>query len=142
MNKQVTVGDGIRAVSLYREAGIEVAGFFIVGYPGETVAAVEQTFALALSPAARRDLVQRALPAARLDALPAPRRARRRPRLERRERDRPSSTPREFDADWLRRRIAETTAAFAEHRRSAPAGSPRLDLERGAQRSPPQERAR
>ena len=34
---------------LYREAGIEVAAFFIVGYPGETVADIEKTFALALS---------------------------------------------------------------------------------------------
>ena len=34
---------------MYRAAGIEVAAFFIVGYPGETVATIESTFALALS---------------------------------------------------------------------------------------------
>ena len=38
--------DGPRTAQLYREAGIEVAAFFIVGYPGETVAAIEDTFAL------------------------------------------------------------------------------------------------
>ena len=49
MNKQVTLEQGARAAELYRQAGIEVAAFFIVGYPGETVAAIEETFALALS---------------------------------------------------------------------------------------------
>ena len=49
MKKQVTVEEGIRAVHLYREAGIEVAGFFIVGYPGETVSSIEETFRLALT---------------------------------------------------------------------------------------------
>ena len=49
MNKQVTVEDGVRTVHLYREAGIETAGFFIVGYPGETAASIEETFKLALT---------------------------------------------------------------------------------------------
>ena len=49
MSKQLTVEQGVRAVEVYRAAGIEVAAFFIVGYPGETVATIEETFALALS---------------------------------------------------------------------------------------------
>ncbi len=48
MNKHVTVEEGRRAACIYREAGIEVAAFFIVGYPGETEASIEQTFALTL----------------------------------------------------------------------------------------------
>ena len=49
MKKHVTVEDGVNAARLYREAGIEVAAFFIVGYPGESVASIEETFALALT---------------------------------------------------------------------------------------------
>ena len=49
MNKQLTVEQGVRAAEVYRAAGIEVAAFFIVGYPGETVATIEETFKLALS---------------------------------------------------------------------------------------------
>ena len=44
MNKGATVEDGVSAVHLYRDAGIEVAAFFMVGYPGETVDSVEKTF--------------------------------------------------------------------------------------------------
>jgi anaerobic magnesium-protoporphyrin IX monomethyl ester cyclase len=49
MNKQATLDEGIHAVQAYRRAGIEVAAFFLVGYPGETVASIEETFKLALS---------------------------------------------------------------------------------------------
>ncbi len=49
MNKQATVEEGVEAVRLYREAGIEVAAFFMVGYPGETVSSIEETFRLSLS---------------------------------------------------------------------------------------------
>jgi anaerobic magnesium-protoporphyrin IX monomethyl ester cyclase len=49
MNKQLTVEQGVRAAEVYRAAGIEVAAFFIVGYPGETVDTIEETFKLALS---------------------------------------------------------------------------------------------
>ncbi len=49
MNKKVRLEDGIDAVHRFREAGIEVAAFFIVGYPGETVASIEETFRLALT---------------------------------------------------------------------------------------------
>lgn len=49
MNKRATVADGVNAAHLYRDAGVEVAAFFMVGYPGETVASVEKTFSLSLS---------------------------------------------------------------------------------------------
>lgn len=48
MKKQATVSDGAGAVHVFHNAGIEVAAFFIVGYPGENVATVEQTFRYAL----------------------------------------------------------------------------------------------
>ncbi len=44
MNKKATLQEGIDAVQLFHEAGIEVAAFFIVGYPGETVSSIERTF--------------------------------------------------------------------------------------------------
>jgi len=46
MNKQATLDEGISAVHAYRRAGIEVAASFLVGYPGETVASIEETFKL------------------------------------------------------------------------------------------------
>jgi anaerobic magnesium-protoporphyrin IX monomethyl ester cyclase len=49
MQKQATLEDGSRAVQEFHEAGIEVAAFFIVGYPGETKTTVEETFRFALS---------------------------------------------------------------------------------------------
>lgn len=49
MNKKATVEDAIQAVHHFRQAGIQVAGFFIVGYPDETTASIEQTFKFALS---------------------------------------------------------------------------------------------
>jgi anaerobic magnesium-protoporphyrin IX monomethyl ester cyclase len=49
MRKQATLDDGIRAVHEFHDAGIEVAAFFIVGYPGETESTVEETFRFALS---------------------------------------------------------------------------------------------
>jgi anaerobic magnesium-protoporphyrin IX monomethyl ester cyclase len=39
---------GRRAVHFFKEAGIEVAAFFIVGYPEETKDSIESTFQLAL----------------------------------------------------------------------------------------------
>jgi anaerobic magnesium-protoporphyrin IX monomethyl ester cyclase len=48
MNKKATVEEGINAVHQFRKAGIETAAFFIVGYPGETPASIDETFKLAL----------------------------------------------------------------------------------------------
>jgi anaerobic magnesium-protoporphyrin IX monomethyl ester cyclase len=49
MGKRVSVSDGIEAVRLFQQAGIETAGFFIVGYPGETDESIDETLALAVS---------------------------------------------------------------------------------------------
>lgn len=49
MNKKASVEEGINAVHQFRKAGIEVAAFFIVGYPGETISSIEKTFELALT---------------------------------------------------------------------------------------------
>jgi anaerobic magnesium-protoporphyrin IX monomethyl ester cyclase len=112
MNKRVTVEEGIRTVHLYRDAGIEVAGFFIVGYPGETVASIEATFELALT--LPLDEISFNVP------LPLPG-----SRLFERvgepddgndwsvENEVTFVFPSEVDEDWLRRRIDETMAAFA-----------------------------
>jgi anaerobic magnesium-protoporphyrin IX monomethyl ester cyclase len=48
MNKKATLEDGLNAVYHFRKAGVEVAAFFIVGYPGESQAAIEETFKFAL----------------------------------------------------------------------------------------------
>ena len=115
MNKQVTVDDGVRTVQLYREAGIEVAGFFIVGYPGETVSSIEQTFSLALSlPLDEISFnVPYPLPGSLLFArLGGPDDG-----ADWHEENEVTFVYRsEFDTDWLRRRIAETMTAFASRR--------------------------
>jgi anaerobic magnesium-protoporphyrin IX monomethyl ester cyclase len=49
MNKKASLEEGVNAVRLFHEAGIEVAAFFIVGYPGETVTSIEATFRFALT---------------------------------------------------------------------------------------------
>jgi len=118
MNKQVTVGDGVRAVHLYREAGIEVAGFFIVGYPGETASSIEETFRLALTlPLAEISFnVPYPLPGSTLFArLGGPDDG-----ADWNEENEVTFVYRsEFDAAWLRRRIGETMATFAWARRAA-----------------------
>ncbi len=117
MNKQVTVDDGVRAVHLYREAGIEVAGFFIVGYPGETPSAIEETFRLALTlPLDEISFnVPYPLPGSTLFArLGCPDDG-----TDWNEENEVTFVYRsEFDADWLRRRIAETMTAFARARQT------------------------
>ena len=115
MNKQVTVADGVRAVRLYREAGIEAAGFFIVGYPGETVASIEETLSLALAlPLDEISFnVPYPLPGSRLfTRLGGPDDG-----ADWDEENEVTFLYRsEFDTDWLRRRIDETMAAFARRR--------------------------
>jgi len=117
MQKQVTVAEGIRAVHLYREAGIEVAGFFIVGYPGEPVSSIEETFRLALTlPLDEISFnVPYPLPGSRLfERLGGPDEG-----LDwERENEVTFVYPSEIDEGWLRRRIGETVQAFAQKRRS------------------------
>lgn len=49
MNKKATVAEGVQAVHEFNQAGIAVAAFFIVGYPGESTSSIEETFHLALT---------------------------------------------------------------------------------------------
>jgi radical SAM superfamily enzyme YgiQ (UPF0313 family) len=112
MNKQVTVAEGIRAVHIYRNAGIEVAGFFIVGYPGEPVSSIEETFRLALTlPLDEISFnVPYPLPGSRLfERLGGPDEG----RDWERENEVTFVFASEIDEEWLRRRIGETMAAFA-----------------------------
>ncbi|MCM1567339.1 MAG: B12-binding domain-containing radical SAM protein, partial [Dehalobacter sp.] len=48
MKKQTTLEEGQNAVHQFHNAGIEIAAFFIVGYPGETTASIDDTFRYAL----------------------------------------------------------------------------------------------
>ena len=48
MNKRITVKQGTDAVRLFTSAGIGTAGFFMVGYPGETYDSIEQTLSHSL----------------------------------------------------------------------------------------------
>ena len=115
MNKQVTVGDGVRTVQLYREAGVEVAGFFIVGYPGETVSSIEQTFSLALS--LPLDEISFNVPYPLPGSLLFTRLGGPDDGADWHEENEVTFVYRsEFDTDWLRRRIGETMAAFTPHR--------------------------
>ena len=115
MNKQITLEQGARAAELYRQAGIEVAAFFIVGYPGETVAAIEETFALALAlPLDEISFnVPMPLPGSKLfERLGAPDEG----KDWTRENDLTFVFPSDIDEAWLRRRVDQTMAAFAARR--------------------------
>ena len=123
MNKQLTVAQGVRAAEVYRAAGIEVAAFFIVGYPGETTATIEATFALALSlPLDEISFnVPMPLPGSRLfERLGSPDEG----KDWTRENEITFVYPSDIDEAWLRRRVDETMAEFAARpRRPADAGA-------------------
>ena len=111
MKKRATLEDGKAAVHLFHEAGIEVAAFFIVGYPGETVPAIEDTLRYSLE-----------LPLDRISfnvPFPLPGS----PLFERvstvdttkdwnEENEVTFVYESEFDEGWLQRRIGETMQAF------------------------------
>lgn len=52
VGKGIKVDEALKAVKLIKEAGIEIAGFFMLGLPGETVESMEETvrFAIRLDP--------------------------------------------------------------------------------------------
>jgi anaerobic magnesium-protoporphyrin IX monomethyl ester cyclase len=113
MNKKATLQEGIEAVQLFHEAGIEVAAFFIVGYPGESVSSIEKTFHLALT--LPLDEISFNVPF----PLPGSRLFERVSELDRdkdwdKENEVTFVYKSEFDEDWLRGRIAETMRAFSE----------------------------
>ncbi|OGN92729.1 MAG: hypothetical protein A2Z71_06815 [Chloroflexi bacterium RBG_13_50_21] len=115
MNKKATLEDGVRAVDHFRQAGIQVAAFFIIGYPGETYASMDQTFKFALSlPLNEISFnVPFPLPGSALFD-----------RVSGIDPDKDWSQENEvtfvynseFDPRWIRRRVRQTMQAFAEKR--------------------------
>jgi anaerobic magnesium-protoporphyrin IX monomethyl ester cyclase len=118
MNKQVTVEQGIRAVHLFSRAGIGTAGFFMVGYPGETAESIEKTFDLVLSlpldeawftiplPLPGTPLFDRVADLASWDDWEVSSQVK-------------FVYPSEFDECWLGRRISETMDAFRKKKEAA-----------------------
>jgi anaerobic magnesium-protoporphyrin IX monomethyl ester cyclase len=113
MKKQASLEQGRDAVRVFHEAGIEVAAFFIVGYPEETIESIEDTFRMALE--LPLDSISFNVP------FPLPGS----PLFDRlstvdtsKDWDAENEVTfvynSEFDAAWLERRIRETTQAFAE----------------------------
>jgi len=112
MQKQMTIEQSVRAVSVYSAAGIEVAAFFIVGYPGESAADIEETFAFALElPLAEISFnVPMPLPGSRLwERLGGSVSG----RDWTHENEVTFVFSSEIDESWLRRRVDETMTAFA-----------------------------
>jgi anaerobic magnesium-protoporphyrin IX monomethyl ester cyclase len=112
MNKKASVEEGIHAVHQFRKAGIEVAAFFIVGYPGETVDSIEETFKLALT--LPLDDISFNVPY----PLPGSNLFERVSGLDGKDWNKENEVTflysSEFDPRWLKRRIGQTMRTFAE----------------------------
>ena len=112
MNKKASVQEGIQAVHQFHKAGIEVAAFFLVGYPGETVESIDETFELALT--LPLDDISFNVPY----PLPGSNLFNRISGLVEGDWDKENEVTflytSEFDPDWLRGRIGQTMQAFAE----------------------------
>ncbi len=118
MNKKTQLGESIETVHRLRAAGIEVAAFFIVGYPGETVASIEETFRFALTLPFNYVSFNVPFP------LPGSALFDRVTDLDgtqdwSQENEVTFVYKSEFDARWLQRRIAQTMTAFEEKRKPA-----------------------
>jgi anaerobic magnesium-protoporphyrin IX monomethyl ester cyclase len=126
MNKRVTVEEGIRAVHLFSQAGIGTAGFFMVGYPGETIGSIEKTFALVLSlpldeawftiplPLPGTPLFARVANLSTWDDWEVSNQVK-------------FVYPSAFDERWLERRIGETMEAFRKKKGAAGSGKTPAD---------------
>lgn len=113
MNKKATLEEGKKAISCFRTAGIEVGAFFIVGYPGETISSVEDTFRFALSQPLDEISFNVPFP------LPGSRLFERVNGLNvnkdwNKENEATFVYKTEFDEAWIRRRIAETMEIFSK----------------------------
>ncbi len=125
MNKRVTVEQGTRAVRLFSQAGIGTAGFFMVGYPGESTGSIEKTLSLALSlpldevsftvplPLPGTPLFARVFDGASWEDWEVSNQVK-------------FAYPSEFDEQWLRQRIGETMRAFREKRAASRTVDPML----------------
>ena len=111
MKKQASLEEGQKAVHLFQKAGIVVAAFFIVGYPGETVPSIEETFRFALE--LPLDAISFNVPF----PLPGSQLFKRVSKLDKNmdwneENEVTFVYESEFDPDWLQRRISETMQVF------------------------------
>jgi anaerobic magnesium-protoporphyrin IX monomethyl ester cyclase len=117
MKKQASVEQGMHAVRLFHETGIEVAAFFIVGYPGETTASIEDTFRLALD--LPLDVISFNVPFPLPGSPLFDRTTTVDPNMDWNEENEVTFVYKsEFDSAWLQRRISETMQAFAESKTS------------------------
>ena len=116
MKKMATLEEGKKAVHLFHDAGIEAAAFFIVGYPGETIASIEDTFRYALE--IPLDVISFNVPF----PLPGSQLFDRVGYVDRNkdwsvENETTFVFDTEFDQNWLRSKISETMQAFADKRK-------------------------
>jgi anaerobic magnesium-protoporphyrin IX monomethyl ester cyclase len=116
MKKKATIEEGKNAVRLFHQAGVEVAAFFIVGYPGETTSSIEDTFQYALE--LPLDNISFNVPF----PLPGSELFKRVSKLDKNkdwntENEVTFVYESEFDQEWLRQRIGETMQAFAEKKK-------------------------
>jgi anaerobic magnesium-protoporphyrin IX monomethyl ester cyclase len=112
MKKKATVEEGKHAVQLFHQAGVEVAAFFIVGYPGESLPSIEDTFRFALE--LPLDSISFNVPY----PLPGSQLFERVSKVDKSkdwnvENEVTFLYESEFDPAWLARRIGETMKAFA-----------------------------
>jgi anaerobic magnesium-protoporphyrin IX monomethyl ester cyclase len=118
MKKQASLEEGQNAVQLFHKAGIEVAAFFIVGYPGETIPAIEDTFRYALE--LPLDAISFNVPF----PLPGSQLFERISKVDKNkdwdeENEVTFVYETEFDSQFLQRRINETLQAFAEKKKGS-----------------------
>lgn len=118
MNKHTTVESATEAVNLFSEHGIETAGFFMVGYPGETSETIETTLEWALS--LPLDEISFTTPV----PLPGTRLYKRVCGIHsnfdwRYENENRMTYQSEFDESYLHRRIEETYERFSARKRPA-----------------------
>jgi anaerobic magnesium-protoporphyrin IX monomethyl ester cyclase len=118
MNKKATIEDGINTVHQFKKAGVEVAAFFIVGYPGETIESIEETFKFALElPLDSISFnVPYPLPGSKLFERVSDLCETRDWNIENEVSFLYKS---EFDQRWLKRRIKQTMKAFTEKKRQS-----------------------
>jgi len=113
MNKKATIDEGKNAVQQFHNAGIEVAAFFIVGYPGESIESIEDTFKFALT--LPLDDISFNVPF----PLPGSKLFERVGKIDinkdwNEENEVTFVYESEFEKNWLQRRISETLQAFSE----------------------------
>ncbi len=118
MNKNTTVESAEHTLDLFSRRGIETAGFFMVGYPGESRETIEETLRWALT--LPLDEISFTIPF----PLPDTRLSKRISGLQadadwRYESENRLVYASDFDEEYLRRRIEETYALFASRKKPA-----------------------